>query len=444
MMTAVLRRYVAGPGRAAGFVRAVLGSAGLRLAGMALGLAVSVQLARSLGAEGFGAYGLAMSLVALAGVPAEFGLPQLLTREVAAADASGNWQRTRGLCRWSLQATLGFTALLAAGGWLYWHFDPPAFAEPVLQFLPTALWLVPLAALVNQLGAMLRGLQQIVKGQLADALVRPAGHSLLLLAAGLCALPPTPQTAMAMGVAAAAMALAVNVVLLWLHRPHPALFASPAGPTWNWWASALPMAATQGMRMLQGHWTTLLLGGMSAVSAVGLYKVAAAVALLVAVPGSVLNVVAAPVISRLYTEGDRVALQRLMAWIALAMAAGSLGLSLPFFIDGFPLLQLLFGDSFADAGLPLAILCGSAVINGCFGANSLLLNMAGHHLAVTRISVAALLVLMAVSPPLVAELGAAGAAWATALSSLLWNIGLWRAAARRLGLDTSLKALLKP
>ena len=61
-------------------VRAVAGASAVHLAGMLFAVLVGVQLARGLGVEGYGQYGIAMAAIALASIPGEFGLPRLVTR----------------------------------------------------------------------------------------------------------------------------------------------------------------------------------------------------------------------------------------------------------------------------------------------------------------------------------------------------------------------------
>src|SRR4051812_45457231 len=82
-----LKSYLSGQGLGAVLVRAVFGSASLQIVGMALGFLVGIQLARGLGTEGYGIYAFGMSVAAVVGIPTEFGLPQLMTREIAVASA---------------------------------------------------------------------------------------------------------------------------------------------------------------------------------------------------------------------------------------------------------------------------------------------------------------------------------------------------------------------
>src|SRR5690606_17389976 len=96
----LLRRLLSGRGVAETLIRALVGSSGLRLLGVGFSFLVGIQLARGLGVEGYGIYGLAMSIIAVLTIPTEFGLPQLLTREVAAAQSRGDFGRIRTIIRW--------------------------------------------------------------------------------------------------------------------------------------------------------------------------------------------------------------------------------------------------------------------------------------------------------------------------------------------------------
>src|SRR5690606_16756372 len=115
-----LRCYLSGSELGPMLVKAVTGSAGLRIAGMGFGFLVGVQLARGLGAEGYGIYGVAMSIIALLTVPTEFGLPQLLTREVAVAKVERDWGRMKGILCWSSRVSLLISAVIGVGAvaWL--------------------------------------------------------------------------------------------------------------------------------------------------------------------------------------------------------------------------------------------------------------------------------------------------------------------------------------
>ena len=437
------RKYLAGPELGPLLIKAVIGSAGLRIAGMFFGFLVGVQLARGLGVEGYGIYGLAMSIIALLTVPTEFGIPWLLIREVAAAQAAGNWGKLRGILHWSSRAELLISAAVTIAVILWLFATQHNLNSPLAMALVTGLVMVPLVALGNLFGAALRGLQHIVKGQLPEALIRPALHSLLLFLVPLIVAPLNPALAMGLGAVSAACVFGMTWVMLRNTMPAASRHAVPQIESKQWWASAMPMALTEGMRVLQGHLIILLLGATSTVAMVGIFRVASSVFLLVAMPVTLFNVVGAPIISRLYAQGDLARLQRLLGWIALGMTVGTLILTLPFLFAGELLLSKIFGAEFQAANTPLLVICIGGIICGTLGANVILLNMTGHEKRVTRALVISLLSLAVLAGPLIHVIGLIGGALASAISMTLWSVIMWLDVRKLLGLDTSLLSFFR-
>jgi O-antigen/teichoic acid export membrane protein len=409
---------------------------------MAFGFLVGVQLARGLGAEGYGVYGLAMSVIVLLTVPTEFGLPQLLTREVAAAHAQGNWAKIRSILRWATRASLMISLIvgLALLAWLVWRDQ---LISPLGKTVIAGIGLVPLVALLSLRSAALRGAQQIVMGQLPEVALRPAFHSLLLFTVPALLFPLTPELAMWLGVFAAGGALVLADRLM--HRALPAqVFSVQVGAidSREWWASAVPMAMTEGMRLLQANALIFLLGGMVAMSEVGIFRMAVSTVALVSMPLSLFTIVSMPVVARLHTIGQRAQLQRMLTWVSAGMLAGVALLSLPFLLAGEWLLGFVFGPEFAIGNEALLILCLGIVVNAVFGLNAALLNMTGHQDRVMVDSGIALAVLVLSAPPLIIGFGIVGAAISNLLSVITWNIWMWRDCRRMLDLETGIWAPL--
>jgi len=147
--------------------RDTAGVMAIRALSMGLGFAVSVVLARLLGVREFGLYSLAMSVLGLLVVPATFGFPQLLVREIAAYRVKGEWGLVRGLLRFahrtSLLASFGIALL---GGLVLWvlsdHFSGEAVRLLALAFVALPFW-----ALLNLHGASLRGFERFGGSHLA-------------------------------------------------------------------------------------------------------------------------------------------------------------------------------------------------------------------------------------------------------------------------------------
>lgn len=443
-MIAKLRRYLIGPGLGPRLMKAVGGSAGLRLAGMGFGFLVGVQLARGLGVDGYGVYGIAMSVIALLMVPTEFGLPQLVVRETAANATKGNWSKVAGLLRWSRKVSIVSWLLISVAVVVALLVGIQHIDRDLAAALAVGLSTIPLVAIGKTRGAALRGLSHVVKGQMPDVLIRPGVQSVLLFAAAAFAIPLTPALAMGTGVISAGLALLLAVLMLKKVLPAAVRKVEPEIEKERWRSACIPMAMTEAMRILQGHLAILMLGLIATSSSVGNFKVATAVSVVVAVPTGILVSVVAPSISSLFVADDRARLQKLLAWSSAVMVCGVAVLSLPFFIAAPSLIELVFGSDFTAAATPLRILCLGAVLTATAGTAGTLLNMTGNERRVRRASFEALIILVVVMPPLIILSGASGAAIATVVASLFWRARMVRDCRRLLGLEPGLLALVRP
>lgn len=436
--------YFTRGGLGATLLRALMGSAGIRIGGMFFGFLVGIQLARSLGAEGYGVYGIAMSVISLITIPTEFGLPQLVTREVAAAQVRNDERRIAGVLHWANRTVILLSMSMAGAGFIGWLLFRKNFSDGVAIVLLAGLPLVPLVALDNLRGAALRGLQHIVRGQIPSVLLRPALFSLLLLLASIF-VPSglNPAVAMAMQALAAAMTLIVATYMLKAFLPRIKHEDVSVRDKQAWLRSALPMALTEGMRILHSNVSILLLGALSTSAVVGVFRVASSMGLLMTMPVTLLHVVAAPIFSRLYAVGDRKRLQRMLSWVAIAMVLGVAILIIPFFLAGPQIMGKVFGAEFGASNAPLIIISMGTLIGSVFGAGATLLNMTGYEKRVTRAFGLSLVLLGVLSFPFIQLWGAIGAALANSISFVFWSVVMWLDARRLLQLDTSVFELVK-
>ncbi len=439
------RAMYANTGRGGTVVRAVVGSAWLRIVGSAMAFLVGAQLARALGPAGYGIYGIAMSWVAIAMIPTELGLPQLATREAAMADASGDRSRIVALLRWSSRFVFANTAgvLLLA---LFVVSALRALGAPVRADiaapLACGLAMLPVVAVSNVASAVLRGMHRVVEGQLAELILRPALLSIALLAiwALLPARTLTPVLVMVLNVAVATIGMAW---VLWRLRPRlRGADAPPADPATRtrWLRSTIPLAMSEGMRIVSANVAVQVLALLATDADVGLYRVAAGVYTATSLPSGLLNAACSPMLASLHAEGRTDAIQRLNAWMALLLVVAAIGFLLPFAFAGGPILSLAFGRDYAASNPILITMLVGELAAACLGHPTVVLNMLHHEQVVTRYSVVGLVLNVALGVALVPMYGAAGAAVGTMASQLAWR-GLCAWYARtRLGLDTTLLA----
>jgi O-antigen/teichoic acid export membrane protein len=413
------------------------GSGAVQIAGMALTFLVGVQLARGLGVEGYGQYGIAMAVITLAGIPGEFGIPKLVVRETAAAAGRKDWPAFFGVLHWantSCWLVSSAIALAAAAG-VFLFLDEPTAGVGAAILLGAPI--IPLFALAKIRGAALQGLHHVVIGQVPAVVLRPLLYSLLLFLL-FSAMPNAGASdAMALNIATAAAVLIVAELLL---RPRLPATRPERLETHGrrWLRSAIPIGLSDSLVSIQSQFTLLLLGLLSTLGEVGLFRIALSISAVVAVPLLLTNSVISPVLARLFADEDFVRIQKLCTRAAQAMTVAVLVLSLPLLLWGRPLIAFVFGAEFAPALPALLVMIGGIVISAAFGPNSVILNMTHHERRVTKAVLLGLLAGIATAVALMPSWGDLGAAAAMLVWQFVWNLLTWLDARRLLGVDTSL------
>lgn len=440
-LSSAFAAFRSGQGLKGQLLRGGVGSVAIKLGSTVLNVVLAIVLARALGVEGFGIYSFVFALITIMAIPAQMGLPNLVVRETAKAQAVGDWALMKGLWRWSSLMALGMSAaLMAIGGLAAWIFaaNLPEGGAAVFYW---GLVLVPLVALGNLRGAALRGLRRVVQGQLPEFILRPVFLVVLVLGLhfGLSARALTASDAMMLHALASLVAFSIGAWMLMRARPGE-MAAEPHRTThpWAWLRSALPLGIVAGVQVINQNVGLVVLGASSSSSSaeVGIYRVALQGASVVSLGLMAANLVVAPHIARLYQQGDMVRLQRLVKYTARVILSFSLPATLLFLVFGQALLLLLFGSEFAAAYIPLIILCAGQTVNSATATVAALLNMTGHERDVA-FAVAFGAIVNLTAALILLPWGAPGVALAGALSLASWNLLLWRRARQRLGIESS-------
>lgn len=403
---------------------------------MGASFAVGVLLARILGVQGYGYYGVALAALTVAGIPGELGVPRLLTREVAAAEKHGDLAQLFGVLKWADSTVSRLSAvimLIVVAVALLLHLTRPS---PLDFALLLGAPIVPLMAISRLRGSTLQGLQHIVRGQIPANLVRP-----LLLASFLVVgwiIGAKISAPAAMGLTSLSAAGAAALAHIWLKQRLPE--SPPVQPVRTgrrWLASSVTMALSEAMLTLQGESSVLALGLLSGASASALFRIGNATAAVLANFGVMVAYVAAPMLASLHASGDHERLQKLMTAAARAMLAGVALLALPVLVFTKPLLTLVYGGSYAPAATVLRILALAQIANAAFGPTGLLMIMSGYERRATRALAIAFAVHLAALALLCPLWSSTGAAIALLLATVTWNAILWLDARRLLSIETS-------
>ena len=421
-------------------LRGGVGSLAVKLGSTLLNVILAVVLARTLGAEGFGIYSFVFALITILAIPAQMGLPNLVVRETAKAQAHEDWSLIKGLWRWSTLMALAMSvALMVLGGVAAWLFAT-RLPDGGLVVFYWGLILIPLVALGNLRGAALRGLRHVVQGQLPEFILRPAFLILLVLGAhfGLSTHALSASDAMMLHALASLIAFVIGAWLLLRARP-AALLSEPGSKSHPraWLASALPLALFTGVQVVNMNVGLVTTGMLSSNEEVGFLRIALQGATLVSLGLAAANMVASPYIAQMIESRDLERLQSFLTYTARIVTIISIPIIVAYVFLGKELISIVFGRTFSPAYVPLIILVFGQLWNSIMSSNDVLLNMAGRERIAVRGVIAGTLVNCFFCVAFIPNFGASGAAAAFSASLFVWNTYLWLKARQLLNLDTS-------
>jgi O-antigen/teichoic acid export membrane protein len=419
-----------------------LSSLVLRIVGLLCTFGLGVVLARALGPAGFGIYGLVVSVAALGMTLSLLGTPQLAVREISVRSAQGDWGGVKLLIRrFGLVSSTAALLLGAAALAISFAASMNGATIPLLVFLGALLTLA--TTITALIAAELRALGAMLKGQFMEIAGRPAAALVIYLTIVAVGIPISPTGALWVQVSVAVVAAAVSVI--WIRGALPIEQKSiRASGDIDWVAAAVPLWLVDVLRQVDGTYGVILMGWFASPAELGIYRVAFSCMAVVAMPVSVLHIIQAPIISKLYKFGDQEALQQILsttsAWMVLMVTPITLGA----WLIGRPAISQVFGVDYVDAWLPLFILCLSQLVFCIFGMGPIMLAMCDGERHLIKIYIISVGVATAAAVPLVIAYGANGAAAAIVISNGLVGFLSWSYGKSRLGVDSTFLPLLRP
>ncbi len=412
----------------------------LKIGNLFLGLLTTIILARILGASEFGLYTYALTLVGFLGLLANIGLPNLLVREVAKYSSLGNWIRLKDILRSAnilVIVVAGVISFLAA---LVTIFISSGCSSNDIIVFYIAIALLPLRALASVREATLRGLHRVISGQLPESLVRPLIFLAVVVAVTVLLGERSVNAEFAMVAQVFATTLAFGVGIYLLKKVIPVELTNARGKGESYTClirSSAPFLFLCSVDLINSQVDILMLGWLREPSEVGIYRVVVIGSSIVLFGLSAANMVLGPMITSSYQQRDIAKLQR----IVTLSARGSLFYAIPVFIVLFffsgPLLSIFFGEEFYAGRSALVLLSAAQFINVALGSVGVILIMTGnekYNVLAVSISASINTILNLLLIPI---WGLMGAAVASSISILVWNLILMIAVHKILGISVT-------
>ncbi|MAN79941.1 MAG: hypothetical protein CMM77_08415 [Rhodospirillaceae bacterium] len=391
----------------------------VNVAGAGLAFLSHILFARWLGVASYGNYVYALSWLNVLAVVVQLGLNIAVVRLIAEYRAADSITSIHRLIRFSNRVVLiAGLAVAGIGAALIAQFTTES-AQELRTTLYLTLGLTIVLGLFQQRMAVLQGFERVFEAQAFHELARPA---LLILAAVAASRWDGFDASTVMGLNLAVTGL----VLVGLVRYAGKLLATagqgapdtaaPRPP--RWLAIGLPYLIVTIVAIGLTQTDVLMIGSLIGPEQAGLYAPAAKVAMLVIFPAMAVRARIAPMVARLYADGDREAVQNRITVATLA-SLGTCIVGVIIIVAARDFILGLFGDAFRASDEVLIILAlGYCIYTLGTSVETFLLMGPFERInaAVLLITLVANLLLNAF---LIPYMGILGAAWATVGAMML-------------------------
>lgn len=419
------------------FLRLAMGVGAINLAERAIGIALGIILARWLGAEGYGTYAFVMAWVVILNIPAQFGLPDLLMRDLAVARTDGIQTSFRALLQRTVRLVLAFSMLTTAVALALTGLLVTSSTVNLKISLIIGFFGLPILALLGVFGAALRGLGRPLATQVFGTLMPTI--TVLLLTLGAIVIPwqgndeGVALICRFLGLGAALIA-AVLFLKHHLRRPE-ANQNGKLGAIQETLRAALPFMMLTGAFIIMSRTDVVMIGVFSSQREVGLFNAGLQAALLAQFGLSVSNSIAAPEFARLHANGEKAQLQYLAVSTARMVLFFGLAILAILSLFGNALLGLMFGAEFQAAYSAMLILVIGQSVALMFGEPGFLLNMTGNQTVTLRLVSGTAILNIALNTVLIPLAGIEGAALSTSIALVTWRALGYLYVRRRMGIN---------
>lgn len=392
----------------------------VKLIGMLAGFGVSVFLGRTLGPDGLGIINLSTQIISLLMVLVILGLGNVLVKNISIGYERQNRQQIADNIYTGSIISVGIALVLALIGILFSDFIAvELFGAPKLKIpLIIALAVMVPQSLSRIYAAGLKGFRKIWQSSLVDQTL-----SVWLVAIGLIVFAffnvdiNVNNVAVLYGIGSVAVSLAMGIY--WNK-----LFKFESSRRWigkSMLKVAMPLLLVNATSVIASNADTIMLGVLSTTTEVGLYAVAARLALLTSFFLQVSNASIAPKLAALYADNKLAEMTQMVQRVTLGLIVIAI-IAVAFFVFVGQYVLGLWGEQFTQAYSILIVLSIGQFFNIASGCAGMLLIMCGHEKIHGWISLSFVILNLLLNYLLIIHYGALGAAIATAITVAGENI----------------------
>lgn len=433
----------AGEGRGQALGRTSIAALAVFVVGAGLTCVAQLVIARIIGPDSYGVYAYVLAWVTLLGYFSTLGFHVSLLRFVPAYQAKEEWALARGVIEYSQRRAAGTAisiVLIGVCGIIV--IRDSLRAELALTFL-VGFAAVPFLTLHLIGASIVRAFGGIIASLAPERIVRD-GLVLAIVAAVFCGNLYRLDATLAMGATVLSSIVMLCLVSIFMRRlcPPSLNHAKPVYAAGDWWQPTLPLTVIMIADNLMGRSAVIALGLLGNTRHAGIFAAAFSVATVAALPRMAVAAAFAPTVSALFARGDQAGLQSLSARAACLSLLGTACVAIPLLLLAQPVLAWFGRDFVAGAPIVTILVLGQVLAAAC-GPQQHLITMTGHERAGAAILAACAGAGFALCILMIDSFGMTGAAVATTVTLIGWNVAMGIFIHKGLHLTPGLVASLK-
>ena len=424
MVAGPIKAVFAGEGRGRQLGRASVAALAVFVVGAGLTCVAQLVTARIIGPDSYGIYAYVLAWVTLLGYFSTLGFHVSLLRFVPAYQAREEWALARGVIQYSQRGAAGTAiSIVLIGGCGVIALHGSLRPELALTFL-IGIASVPFLALHFIAASVVRAFGGIIPALAPERIVRD-GLLLVTIATVFWGNLYRLDATLAMGATLLSSIVMLGLVSIFLRRlrPLPLDCAKPAYAAEEWWRPTLPLTVIMIADNLMSRSAVLALGLTGNTRDAGIFAAAFSVATVTALPRMAVAISFAPTVSALFALGDRTGLQSVATKAAWLSLIGTACAAIPLLLLAHPLLAWFGRDFVAGAPIVTILVLGQVFAAAC-GPQQHLITMTGNERAGATILAVCASSSFAGCVLMIGSFGMTGAAFATTLTLVGWNVAM--------------------
>ena len=392
----------------------------VKVSGMAVGLLISIYLGRTIGAEGLGVINLSNSIASLVIIVTLFGFDNVIVKNVAISYHKRQWKvvndniYTAKYFNGVLSIVVALIGVLSASFLSNKVFNNPELEIPLI----IAMVMVVPQTFSRVFSSGLNGLRKIWQSNLVNQALSLWIVGLGIVISFFLKINVTVVNVLLLYLIARII-VSFSVFIYWKKYFSYAGIKSFCLPSML--KNALPLLLVSGTAVIASNADAFMLGWLSNVKEVGLYTVAARLALLVILFLQVTNSAISPKLASLISDKEFEQVSILVKRVTLGLGFIAVIFLIVFIFFGDFFLGL-WGQEFKEAYWVLVILSIGQFVNIVTGCAGVLLIMSGFEREHGYISFLSLIINLCLNFFLIKYYGAIGAAIATSVTIMFENL----------------------